>query len=202
MRARGTGQCDFHPNPKINRFVRTPIFVPYIVYIPLIVASCYYGAHITGISFWGFVVLFITGWLIWTFIEYAVHRWLYHTYGGPKWLSKIRDKSHWIHHRHPKDSGCLASPPYYSLLISAIIFGVLYLVSGRYAFILYGGVASGYLIYLLIHYLQHVMSRPPSFFKPLWMHHVIHHYHDPNINFGVSSPLWDIIFGTLKTKIK
>jgi sterol desaturase/sphingolipid hydroxylase (fatty acid hydroxylase superfamily) len=28
-------------------------------------------------------------------------------------------------------------------------------------------------------------------------HHVLHHYHDPEKGYGVSSPLWDYVFRTV-----
>jgi sterol desaturase/sphingolipid hydroxylase (fatty acid hydroxylase superfamily) len=34
----------------------------------------------------------------------------------------------------------------------------------------------------------------------LWVNHSVHHYKDGEIVFGVSSPLWDYIYGTMKLK--
>ncbi|MGB3618930.1 MAG: sterol desaturase family protein, partial [Catalinimonas sp.] len=31
----------------------------------------------------------------------------------------------------------------------------------------------------------------------LWVHHSIHHFKDDERAFGVSSPLWDWVFGTM-----
>ena len=38
--------------------------------------------------------------------------------------------------------------------------------------------------------------------KQLWINHAVHHYKDGNAVFGVSSPLWDYIFGTMATMDK
>jgi sterol desaturase/sphingolipid hydroxylase (fatty acid hydroxylase superfamily) len=34
----------------------------------------------------------------------------------------------------------------------------------------------------------------------LWLkhHHVLHHYRNPDRGYGVSTPLWDYIFGTME----
>lgn len=34
----------------------------------------------------------------------------------------------------------------------------------------------------------------------LWVNHAVHHYKDGEAVFGVSSPLWDYIYGTMSEK--
>jgi sterol desaturase/sphingolipid hydroxylase (fatty acid hydroxylase superfamily) len=46
----------------------------------------------------------------------------------------------------------------------------------------------------------HAYPAPKNFFKVLWINHAVHHYKDGEVVFGVSSPLWDYIFGTMKLK--
>ncbi|MEX2379667.1 MAG: sterol desaturase family protein, partial [Vicingaceae bacterium] len=41
---------------------------------------------------------------------------------------------------------------------------------------------------------------PKNFLKQLWIHHSIHHYQEDDKAFGVSSPLWDYVFGTMPSK--
>jgi len=40
--------------------------------------------------------------------------------------------------------------------------------------------------------------RPGVGFYGRWArrHHFYHHFHDPKVNHGVTSPIWDIVFGT------
>jgi sterol desaturase/sphingolipid hydroxylase (fatty acid hydroxylase superfamily) len=33
--------------------------------------------------------------------------------------------------------------------------------------------------------------------KPLWRNHHLHHYKNEHHGFGVSSTLWDLVFGTM-----
>jgi len=47
----------------------------------------------------------------------------------------------------------------------------------------------------------HAMRPPKNFLNILWIHHSIHHYKDDTVAFGVSSPFWDYIMGTLPKKI-
>ena len=52
-----------------------------------------------------------------------------------------------------------------------------------------------------MHYAQHRIRKP--IYKPwqkLWVHHSYHHYKDPYTAYGVSTRLWDYIFGTMPPK--
>ena len=66
-----------------------------------------------------------------------------------------------------------------------------------------GGIAGflvGYAFYLVVHYVVHVYQPPKNFMKVLWVNHAVHHYKHGEYIFGVSSPLWDYIYGTMKEK--
>ena len=56
----------------------------------------------------------------------------------------------------------------------------------------------GYLIYDYIHYSTHHFKTKSTWFKALKQHHMNHHFVNPELFFGVSSPLWDQFFGTKK----
>ena len=38
---------------------------------------------------------------------------------------------------------------------------------------------------------------PKGFFNFLWANHAVHHYKDQTKAYGVSSPFWDYVFGTM-----
>jgi 4-hydroxysphinganine ceramide fatty acyl 2-hydroxylase len=62
-----------------------------------------------------------------------------------------------------------------------------------------GGFALMYMMYDVLHYLFHhgpewaVKIRYVQLMKT---RHMMHHYSNPNLNFGVTSPLFDLVFGT------
>ncbi|MDE0470592.1 MAG: sterol desaturase family protein, partial [Ekhidna sp.] len=62
------------------------------------------------------------------------------------------------------------------------------------------GFLIGYASYLWVHYMVHAFQPPKNFWRTLWVHHGIHHYKQPHRAFGVSSPLWDLIFRTMPKK--
>jgi sterol desaturase/sphingolipid hydroxylase (fatty acid hydroxylase superfamily) len=70
------------------------------------------------------------------------------------------------------------------------------LLLGDYVFSFFSGFMIGYLTYAMIHYSMHAFRPPKGYFKWLWEYHNIHHFKHPDKAYGVSSPLWDHIFGT------
>jgi sterol desaturase/sphingolipid hydroxylase (fatty acid hydroxylase superfamily) len=55
----------------------------------------------------------------------------------------------------------------------------------------------GYVAYDMIHYATHHFPMRWGVLKALKRYHMLHHYKTPNERFGVSSPTWDAVFGTL-----
>ena len=88
-------------------------------------------------------------------------------------------------------------PPVPSLLIAAFIFGTLYLLMQVNAYMFFPGFMLGYLLYASIHYAIHAWHPPFTWMKPLWRNHHLHHYKNEHNGFGVSSTLWDHVFGTM-----
>ena len=48
-----------------------------------------------------------------------------------------------------------------------------------------------------MHYATHHFPMRWGVFRYLKRHHMLHHYKTPDQRFGVSSPLWDWVYGTL-----
>jgi sterol desaturase/sphingolipid hydroxylase (fatty acid hydroxylase superfamily) len=130
----------------------------------------------------------LLGFFIFSIIEYAFHRWLFHG------SVRIMAQGHRAHHENPL--GYDALPFFLPALILLAFTGVLvWLMPATNAFLLAGAITLSYVIYGLGHFTIHhhrfhyVMARD-------WAaHHHIHHHH-PDTNFGVTTPLWDRVFGT------
>jgi sterol desaturase/sphingolipid hydroxylase (fatty acid hydroxylase superfamily) len=93
-------------------------------------------------------------------------------------------------------------PPLLSITISSLLLLLFRLVMGDFVFSFLPGLLVGYAFYLSVHYMVHVYPPPKNFLKVLWINHSIHHYKHGEYIFGVSSPLWDYIYGTMKEKDK
>jgi len=63
----------------------------------------------------------------------------------------------------------------------------------------FGGGALGYLLYDTCHFYFHhdngILNKI-GYFQRMKSRHLRHHYSDDSKNFGVTSPLFDILFGT------
>jgi sterol desaturase/sphingolipid hydroxylase (fatty acid hydroxylase superfamily) len=55
---------------------------------------------------------------------------------------------------------------------------------------------AGYLVYDMTHYATHHLPMRSRYAKFLKRYHMAHHYKSPDALYGVSSPVWDRVFGT------
>ncbi|BCD85793.1 fatty acid hydroxylase [Pseudomonas solani] len=125
----------------------------------------------------------LAGLLLWSLIEYGVHRFLFHS---------LYRREHWTHHLD-----VLAFIGISSWKTSAVYALLLPLCAYLGLASLFAGLVAGYFLYISLHY---VMHRPGHWFyrfiPGLVFNHDLHHQKGVEKNFGVSSPLWDHVFGT------
>ena len=131
------------------------------------------------------------------FFEYLAHRFLFHWIPKGKTATKIVYTMHGNHHHYPRDRQRLFMPPVPSLIISSTLFGLQWLIMGSYATMFFPGFLIGYLMYGTMHYAIHAWNPPFKWMKPLWRNHHLHHYKSEHQGFGVSSTIWDHVFGTM-----
>jgi sterol desaturase/sphingolipid hydroxylase (fatty acid hydroxylase superfamily) len=187
-------------NPVLERFTRTHISLPLTIFSVISIALMVYGFQKSFINAWQAPVLFVLGLLSFSLVEYVMHRFLFHlTPKNPK-QEVFAYKVHGVHHDYPKDKDRLAMPIPLSLTLSTGFFFLFKLLMGNFVFGFLPGFLIGYASYLGVHYMVHAYQPPKNFFKILWVHHGIHHYKDPDNAFGVSSPIWDVVFGTMPKK--
>jgi len=122
------------------------------------------------------LVLFCCGLLTFTLAEYITHRFVLHA---------IVPVQHGIHHARPREP---IDRIFWQIWLA---FVVVYLTTG-------GAVLAGALLayawYLFVHYCAH--QNPAILPAPLLKHHLDHHRF-ANRNFGVTTKLWDRVFGTV-----
>ncbi len=187
-------------NPILERLTRTHISIPVSIFIIYSGALLYWSITSTSLGAGLTTLLYFLGWLVFSWVEYNVHRYVFHLPTYTKIREKFQYAVHGIHHEFPKDKDRLAMPPILSVTISTILLVLLKLVIGDFVFAFLPGFLTGYAAYLGVHYMVHAYQPPKNFFKALWVNHGIHHYKNGDIVFGVSSPLWDYIYGTMKPR--
>jgi len=187
-------------NPVLDKLTSSHAAIPISMLILAGIGIIYWGTQHSLLVTRQYFVLVIAGILTWTLFEYLMHRYLYHMLPTNNIKGWIQYKMHGVHHEFPKDKGRLAMPPLVLLIIILLFLVVFRLLMGEYSFGFTPGFMFGYAGYLSVHYIVHAFQPPKNAFKVLWVNHSIHHYKDPDVAFGVSSPLWDHVFRTLPKK--
>jgi sterol desaturase/sphingolipid hydroxylase (fatty acid hydroxylase superfamily) len=197
LKPKNSGTDRLFRSPVMEALTRTHISVPVTIHLVIVALVSYYAWG--EFSALGFALLFLGGWFTWTFAEYVVHRFGYHFKTMNQTWQRVQHMGHGIHHQFPKDPTRLAMPPLPAILLAGAFFGVFWLAMRQYAFAFFPGFLFGYVMYISLHYAQHRLA-PPRFgpLNRLWRFHALHHYKYPETKaFGVSTRLWDWVFGTL-----
>jgi sterol desaturase/sphingolipid hydroxylase (fatty acid hydroxylase superfamily) len=140
--------------------------------------------------------LFFAGVLTTTLIEYTLHRFAFH-YDAKSREGRLRVfLMHGYHHEYMDDPMRLVLPPIAIWPIAAVIALVWYLVLGHYWLPVYAGTAAGYVAYDWTHYYTHHFQPKSGIGRWLKRYHMLHHHDSPNHRYGITSPLWDVVFAT------
>jgi sterol desaturase/sphingolipid hydroxylase (fatty acid hydroxylase superfamily) len=145
-------------------------------------------------------VLFLSGVLAWTLLEYGLHRFVFHVQiplRNPR-LRELVNASHLSHHASPRDPTKVLVQPLYGLVISAMLYGLIYAAvrSPLSATVVMIGIWTGFLYYEAVHYRVHFSLSPSGLIARQRRSHFFHHFTNNKRCFGVTSPLWDYVFGT------
>jgi len=160
-----------------------------VLFVAAISAGLIDGHHRPG----SFVALVASGLLIWTIIEYLLHRLAFHGFAP-----------HSEHHAVPTDAAYIVAPLWLSISATSVLFGAFSLVTRSWtasASIL-SGIIAGYMAYEAIHLRIHGPARGGAVLRALRKHHYYHHFASDQVCYGVTSPLWDWIFGSVPEKVR
>jgi sterol desaturase/sphingolipid hydroxylase (fatty acid hydroxylase superfamily) len=200
IKPQNKGTKQLFKSPILEKLSRTHISIPVSIFIVYAVTLFYWSIAHTSISVTSSVSLFGLGFISFTWVEYQIHRHVFHMSTFTRWREGIQYLIHGIHHEFPKDKDRLAMPPLMSTAIGIVLLLISKWIIGDWAYSFMAGFLISYSNYLLIHYLVHAYQPPNNIFKFLWINHSIHHYKNGEGVYGVSSPLWDVVYGTMEKK--
>lgn len=171
---------------KLGYFFEFLLFPPLIVFAALLAFRSSNPPRPVTLA-----LVFSAALVAWTLIEYLLHRVLFH---HAPILSRIHER----HHHSPQD--LIGTPAWASVSIGLIAVAIpswalLGLSVGTAAT---AGLVTGYLWYVFVHYAIHHW-RPRAGFSYLCrarLRHARHHYLSHSGNFGVTTGIWDKVFGT------
>jgi 4-hydroxysphinganine ceramide fatty acyl 2-hydroxylase len=155
----------------------------------------------------GSAVIVAVGVALWTVIEYAIHRGLFHM---DDWIPDhpvvflLHFLLHGIHHKIPMDHKRLVMPPVLFATLSSTVYSLLTplaltVASWAAYHAVFGVVIACYVAYDMVHYSQHhVRFAPGSYMHAMKQYHMKHHFSGlQHQGFGITSKLWDAVFGTV-----
>ncbi len=144
----------------------------------------------------GLAVFFALGVLTWSFLEYVIHRWMGHD-------RRFRRSQFGQEHTRHHIEGNYFAPTSKKLVVAALTtalltpFAVLALGAGHgLAYV--AGLMLFYGAYEVLHRREHTHPGLGAYGKWARRHHFYHHFENARMNHGVTSPLWDIVFGTYR----
>ncbi len=161
------------------------VTIPIIGILALVADVLYHGFT------WLSPIMFVLGALAMSFVEYGVHRWVLHE-------PKLLRNAHWPHHIRP--AAYVGVPSWQT----AIYFVLLLLASWGWGGFDLGssffvGFCTYYLTYIFVHDRFHHGNLgliKAGYWRDRRKAHLLHHAYGREINFGVASPLWDMLLGT------
>lgn len=181
----------------LEKITVTNPLIALVSYVPLVTIAAIYSMmnDFTGTGM--AITIWISGFIFWSLAEYLIHRFFYHRRSGNRIIRTIQFLFHGFHHKHPSDKHHLFMPFYGGWLVAFLFMVVFYVFLRHYSFMFFSGFYSGYLFYVFTHYYIHRFPPPLHFLRPMWKHHLLHHYKYPDKAFGFSTRIWDRVFKTM-----
>jgi len=132
------------------------------------------------------VLIFVGGLFAWTLLEYVIHGVLGHAHRT--FVTPLHNE----HHVDPRAVFAMRSwiPIAVVLIVLAAIFGM------APGMIFLFGIVAGFGVYEYVHYRIHFATPSCAVEERLRARHLAHHLREPDAIFGVTTPIWDIVFGT------
>ena len=153
-----------------------------------------------GPSLGSILSLLVTGLLSWGLVEYALHRFIFHYDARSESGRKFVHAAHLAHHEDPGAANRLFTSLWMSVPIAAGYWLLAWAAGGswRSASYLFIGLVAGYFCYEWLHFQSHHGRPRLRLFRYLRRYHLLHHHQTPGLRFGVTSPLFDLAFGTFR----
>jgi len=134
------------------------------------------------------------GVLTWTLLEYMIHRWMGHD-------RRFRRTPFGVEHIRHHIEGNYFAPTWKKLIIAAVVLVVACIpataIAGTAPGIAYvAGLMCFYGVYEWLHRREHTHAGIGPYGRWARRHHFHHHFVDGRTNHGVTTPLWDLAFGT------
>ena len=181
----------------LEAFSHIPWWLVLGIWAPVAIALWAGAVWGLGLSVGHALLLALAGAFGWTLFEYLLHRFVFHHKPRRAWSRQLHFLAHGIHHLDPWDPTRLVFPPLPGALLAGLVFlGLWAFLPLAAAMAVMGGFLAGYLTYDMTHYYTHHARPRTRWGKFVKRYHLAHHHQQWDRMFGVSQPLWDVVFRT------
>ena len=188
-------------NPLLEAMTHVHPIVPLLMWAP-VVAYLQILTHRAGLDSVGVLAMSAAGFGVWTLAEYLLHRFAFHYRATSAFAERVVYLAHGNHHDAPQDATRLVMPPLPAVILATLLYVTFRTMLGtQWVMPFFSGFLVGYLCYDYIHYGIHHFMPTSAIGKYLKNHHMKHHYMTHGARWGVSTPIWDMVFGTMEEKV-
>jgi sterol desaturase/sphingolipid hydroxylase (fatty acid hydroxylase superfamily) len=172
------------------RLGRWGYYTDFVLYPLLVVALVAVTWRAAPLAWTQWAVCVVVGVIVWTFAEYVLHRFVFHDI---PFFARMHD----THHADP--TGMIGTPSWISLAVT--VFGLLLPLWWGTTFEVASGMTAGgmlgYFWYIALHHaVHHMRIEPGTYLFRVKRRHALHHFARQSCNFGVTTSMWDRLFGT------
>lgn len=182
-------------NSEIDKF---QLYKPFVFYA-VVVGAMNVAVVVSGApSLVEIAGLLVVGLLTWGLYEYAIHRWVLHREPREQGFNLPGNVTHLRHHADPQSLQRLNVQLSESIPVCATYCLIAWAVTGSWQSMtyLYTGLIAGYFFYEYLDYQAHHGMARGRLIRYYRKYHLLHHHYDAKVRYGVTSPLFDFIFGT------
>jgi sterol desaturase/sphingolipid hydroxylase (fatty acid hydroxylase superfamily) len=165
--------------------------------LPCFVAQCNVYSIAKAAAVHRIVLTVLAGISLWTLAEYLLHRFLGHD-------KRTRPNAFEAEHTRHHSEGNYFAPTWKKALVGVagvpVVTTAASMVIGRGLGLVFGVSFVGmYVTYEWVHRRAHTHRGLGAYGRFLRRHHFHHHFANPRMNHGVTTPIWDIVCGTWQT---
>ena len=177
------------------------------VYLVLSLVAVWISSQLAYEGWVGPMTAAVVTWLLYPIVEYTVHRFLLHSPAmfKSKSTAAVWKRIHFDHHQNPHDLSVLFGALYTTLPTITLItlpLGAIIAGSAGAAAAFAAGCAI-FMVYEFVHCVQHLPFTPKiAWLRDLKHHHLSHHFHSEQGNYGITNEAVDKVFGTHYAKPK
>ena len=186
-------------NSFLEKLTHVHPIVPLLFWTPVIGYWLYQGVAVSELAWKEIGALAFLGLFLWSLTEYILHRFIFHYPAKSNLGKRFIFLFHGLHHDDPNDPTRLVMPPAPAVFYVFLLYQFYnLLLPEQYMSTYMAFFMIGYLCYDYIHYATHHFKMNNTIGRYLKKWHLVHHHAHEAAKYGVSSPLWDYIFRTVK----